>query len=82
MTKELEAAVEAAKAAGEVLRNGFGRQHSVEYKGEVDLVTEADERAEQAIVGRLRDAFPAYGILTEESGSLRASAIPDGSSIP
>jgi myo-inositol-1(or 4)-monophosphatase len=74
LTKEIEVAVEAAKAAGEVLRNGFGRQHSVEYKGEVDLVTEADKRAEQEIVGRLRDAFPAYGILTEEGGGSSGEA--------
>ncbi len=61
-------AVAAAEAAGEVLRNGFGRQHQIEYKGEADLVTEADEEAERKIKEVLGEAFPDHGVLTEESG--------------
>jgi myo-inositol-1(or 4)-monophosphatase len=70
VTRELEAALTAAKEAGEVLRKGFGRQHSVKYKGEVDLVTEIDEQAEQVIREILLGAFPAYGMLAEEGGAL------------
>jgi myo-inositol-1(or 4)-monophosphatase len=70
VTRELEAALTAAKEAGEVLRKGFGRRHSVRYKGEVDLVTEIDEQAEQVIREILLGAFPAYGMLAEEGGTL------------
>jgi myo-inositol-1(or 4)-monophosphatase len=70
VTSELEAALSAAKEAGEVLRKGFGWQHSVRYKGEVDLVTEVDEQAEQVIREILLGAFPAYGMLAEEGGAL------------
>ena len=70
MTRELKAAVAAAQAAGEVLRDGFGRQHQIEYKGEADLVTEADEEAERKIEEVLREVFPNHGMLTEESGEL------------
>ena len=70
MTEELEVAMAAAKAAGDVLRRGFGRNQNVRYKGEVDLVTEADEKAEQKIKEVLQEAFPTYRILTEESGAL------------
>ena len=70
MTRELEAALTAAKEAGEVLRKVFGWQHSVRYKGEVDLVTEVDEQAEQVIREILLGAFPAYGMLAEEGGTL------------
>jgi myo-inositol-1(or 4)-monophosphatase len=70
VTKELEAALSAAKEAGEVLRKGFGGQHSVRYKGEVDLVTEVDEEAERVIREILLGAFPAYGMLAEEGGEL------------
>jgi myo-inositol-1(or 4)-monophosphatase len=70
LTRELKAAVAAAQAAGEVLRDGFGRQHQIEYKGEADLVTEADEEAERKIEEVLREAFSDYGMLTEESGEL------------
>ena len=68
MTKELEEAISAAKEAGEVLREGFGWQHSVSYKGEVDLVTEVDEQAERVIKEILLGAFPSYEMLAEESG--------------
>jgi myo-inositol-1(or 4)-monophosphatase len=70
LTKELKVAVAAAQAAGEVLRDGFGRQHQIKYKGEADLVTEADEEAERKIAEVLREAFPNHGMLTEESGEL------------
>ncbi|HSK99577.1 MAG TPA: inositol monophosphatase family protein [Rubrobacteraceae bacterium] len=69
MTRELEVAVEAARAAGEVLRGAFGGEQEIRYKGEVDLVTDVDERAERMIHEMLRGAFPGYGILAEEGGS-------------
>jgi myo-inositol-1(or 4)-monophosphatase len=71
LTRELDVAVAAAEAAGEVLRDGFGRQHQIEYKGEADLVTEADEEAEQKIAEVLEEAFPDHGMLTEESGEAK-----------
>src|SRR5215208_6794382 len=70
LARELEVALSAAKEAGEVLRKGFGWQHSIRYKGEVDLVTEVDEQAEQVIREILLGAFPAYGMLAEEGGAL------------
>lgn len=70
MAGELEVAVAAAEAAGEILRSSFGREQAVRYKGEVDLVTEVDERTEEKIGGMLREAFPEYGILAEEGGAM------------
>jgi myo-inositol-1(or 4)-monophosphatase len=71
LTRELEVAVAAAEAAGEVLRNGFGQHQEVKYKGEVDLVTKADEDAEQVIKQVLQETFPDYGMLAEEGGELK-----------
>ena len=71
MTRELEIAIAAAEAAGEVLRNGFGQHQEIKFKGEVDLVTKADENAEQAIMRVLQKTFPNYGMLAEEGGELR-----------
>jgi myo-inositol-1(or 4)-monophosphatase len=71
LTRELEAAVAAAEAAGELLRDGFGRRLDVQYKEGAELVTEADEKAEQKIREVLEEEFPAYGMLTEEGGELR-----------
>jgi myo-inositol-1(or 4)-monophosphatase len=72
LSKELEAAVTAVKAAGEVLRNDFGQHQEVKYKGEVDLVTRADENAEQTIKEVLQETFPNYGMLAEEGGELKS----------
>jgi myo-inositol-1(or 4)-monophosphatase len=74
LTRELEAAVAAAEAAGRVLRDGFGRQHRIEYKGEADLVTEADEESERKIEEVLREVFPDYGMLTEESEEMKSQS--------
>ncbi len=71
MNGELEAALGAARAAGEALRDGFGLRRQVRYKGEVDLVTEMDERAEEIIRETLLGAYPSYGMLAEEGGALR-----------
>ena len=70
MTRELEVALSAAKEAGEVLRKGFGAEHAITYKGEVDLVTEVDKEAERVIREELLGTFPTYGMLAEEGGEL------------
>ena len=68
LAEELEAALEAARRAGDVLREGFGSRHRVRYKGEVDIVTETDERSEGVIREALLGAYPSYGMLAEEGG--------------
>lgn len=70
MSRELDVAIEAARAAGEALRDGFGEERTLRYKGEVDIVTEMDERAERMISEILGRAYPDYGMLAEESGAL------------
>src|SRR3989442_2140878 len=67
MTKSyLGAAIETAQEAGEILLQEFGRPPDITYKGEADLVTQADRRSEQAIVERLRRWFPEPAIVAEE----------------
>ena len=68
MSDELEVAVAAARAAGRLLQEGFGASHHVSHKGPADLVTEMDRRAEEMIAGILKQAFPAYGLIGEETG--------------
>lgn len=55
-----------AVAAGELLVRHFERGVKTEYKGEADLVTEADRGAEKLIVERLGEVFPGHGIYGEE----------------
>jgi len=61
-----EAAVAAARAAGAVLLEEFGNERHIEYKGTIDLVTDADRRSEQTVVSVLRTHFPNHQILAEE----------------
>jgi len=58
----------AAQAGAKALMERFGKFHTVRKKGVIDLVTEADMRAEQAIVEVLAAACPEHAILAEESG--------------
>jgi myo-inositol-1(or 4)-monophosphatase len=62
----LKVAVETALEAGNILRQEFGRAPDIAYKGDVDLVTQADRRSEQAIVSRLSRHFPDHSISAEE----------------
>ncbi|HVO58381.1 MAG TPA: inositol monophosphatase family protein [Dongiaceae bacterium] len=62
----LEIAVETALEAGSILREEYARPPDIRYKGDVDLVTQADRRSEQAIVERLSRHFPDHSIVAEE----------------
>src|ERR1017187_3496908 len=55
-----------ARKAGALLRGFYEKGVATEYKGDVDLVTEADRASEAMIRERLAAAFPAHGIYGEE----------------
>lgn len=65
----LAAAVAAAEAGGEVLRQRFGDSSlDVQAKSENDFVTLADRESEQAVLGCLTERFPDHRVLSEEAG--------------
>lgn len=67
MTKNyLEAAVEIAREAGRILCEEFQKPLKIAYKGEADLVTQADKRSEAEIVSRLKEYFPEHAVAAEE----------------
>jgi len=66
MNDFLKVAIEIAREAGAILRDGFDRPKKITYKGEVDLVTESDRRSEELVVARLQKQFPDHGIVAEE----------------
>lgn len=59
-------AAEIAIAAGALVRNYYDSAVETEYKGDVDLVTEADRASERLIVKLLHQHFPSHGIYGEE----------------
>ena len=67
---ERRVAVDAARAAGRLLRDELSGVRRIAYKGTpTNLVTEMDQRAEAEILERLRVAFPDDAILSEETGA-------------
>jgi histidinol-phosphatase len=66
--RALDAAVEAARAAGEVALKYYRGGFEVMLKPDDTPVTQADREAELAIVELLGRAFPDYGVLGEEFG--------------
>jgi myo-inositol-1(or 4)-monophosphatase len=63
-------AVDTALKAGRMLKERLGAAGCVEFKGEVDIVTEMDRRAEELIVDAISRAFPKDSILTEEGSNV------------
>src|SRR5947208_16790635 len=57
-----------ARESGALLMVYFRRRVSIEYKGEADLVTEADRKSEVLIRERIRALWPGHDILGEEQG--------------
>lgn len=74
MEPSLEMIETLAHRAGVLLKEGFGKEHQVNYKHAKDLVTEMDRKAEDLILGEIRENFPTHSILSEESGPLPGSA--------
>lgn len=65
---ELETAIRAARAAGEIIAGYYARGPvQVDIKADASPVTQADRDADAAIAAVLRAAFPADSILSEES---------------
>lgn len=59
----------AAQAGGSTLERHYGRLERIREKGRAgDLVTEADEAAEAAVLAVLAGRSPGVGVLAEESG--------------
>jgi len=65
---ELRAALDAAKAAAEIIGAYYRRDVRVQTKQDQSPVTEADVRAEEAIRAILSKRFPSYGFYGEETG--------------
>ncbi|GAA4563059.1 hypothetical protein GCM10023176_06180 [Micromonospora coerulea] len=66
-------AVDAARAAGRLLREGTrGRVASRAKNATGDLVTDLDLAAERLIVDRIRARWPEHGVIAEEGGEYAA----------
>ena len=73
MNQYLDAAIKAARAAGALVRENFGRPLKVNVEEAHDLKLELDVRSQALITDLLLEKFPDHAILGEE-GSAENSA--------
>ncbi|MFO7866121.1 MAG: inositol monophosphatase family protein [Candidatus Aminicenantes bacterium] len=62
----LEAAIETARKAGNLLNRRRGKKRKISYKGAVDLITDVDKESQSLIAGHLQRIFPSHDVLAEE----------------
>jgi myo-inositol-1(or 4)-monophosphatase len=70
----LQTAIDLARAAGDVLNHYAAREKLVEFKGHANLVTIADKKSEELIVGGILSRYPGHSVLAEESGATQPGA--------
>jgi myo-inositol-1(or 4)-monophosphatase len=63
-------AVDLARKSGVLLKETFTKTHKIQYKGEINIVTEADKMSEDLIIAAIDRKFPDHGILSEESPAI------------
>jgi myo-inositol-1(or 4)-monophosphatase len=63
----LEAACRAALVGGSIIGKLYNSPHTIEMKGAINLVTEADVASESAVIASLNEDSPGINIMAEES---------------
>ena len=66
MNKFKECAIEIAREAGIFLKDKLHSVHTINYKGDINLVTEVDKISEEMITSKIKTLFPDHDILAEE----------------
>ncbi len=64
--------IQVSHEAGEIVREGFGKNFNVEYKtNEANIVTDIDKASEKHIKEFIRKKYPSHSILAEEGGETK-----------
>lgn len=75
MKKEIcEYAKRLAIEAGEILKKKFGKIKRIDFKGEINIVTEADYISQEFIKRSIKKKFPDHNILSEEDIEIKSSS--------
>jgi myo-inositol-1(or 4)-monophosphatase len=70
----LQTAIQAALAAGDIIKENFRKIEKITFKDDMSVVTEVDIAAENKIMSIIQEQFPDHGFLAEESGATAADA--------
>jgi myo-inositol-1(or 4)-monophosphatase len=63
-----------AREAGRLLMGYFEQRVDIEYKGEADLVTEADRASEKLILDRIKHQWPSHDVVGEEGSRIETGS--------
>lgn len=72
LQQALKLATDLARKAGKVQLEHLGNVGRIDYKSEVDIVTEVDRTCEDLIVRGIKEKFPDHDILAEEGSGTRS----------
>ncbi len=67
MNNYREFTIDMAREAGNFLKERLNDEHTINYKGVIDIVTEIDRMSEDMLISRINKKFPRHDILAEES---------------
>lgn len=67
LSQQLSVAINAIQKAGEIILDVYHQPFDVQLKEDQSVVTKADLASDQYLRAQLHEAFPTYGILSEES---------------
>ena len=70
----VEVGLEAARKAGEILREHFREERQVKYKGRANIVTDLDLLVESSLREFLQSEYPEHTIISEESESIEGNS--------
>lgn len=74
MEEFLDVAQEAARKAGEMLKERICQENEVYFKGTVDLVTQSDTEAQREILELISARFPGHDVFAEEGYAMEKGA--------
>ena len=66
---DLDVAIKAAIRASEIIAESYGNFKQLDFKSDIDVVTEVDFKCEEVITKILQEETPDYGIIAEEGTS-------------
>ena len=73
MESYLNFIIEVIKYSGDnIIMKHYGNKKEINFKGEIDLVTNADKESESYIIDKISKKFPNHQILCEESNAINA----------
>ncbi len=70
----LDVSIDAARRAGEVIRQRFQTEKEVSFKGRADIVTDVDLAAEKAVMELVQAEYPDFSVLSEESPPIQTGS--------